>query len=202
MRKIKPIDIARCAVCAEQGETVMRRRPALSLAGALAVVGMVAGPAVAPAGAGQRFAQQTLRVTVYEIYPNGHPEGTGPIRVNGVVDGTGVDQHIASVPSDPPNSIRDVSTFANGSFTVVSTGGMVTAPKVDGDCHISFRIHGLQTDVVSGTGAFAHATGHFTDELKLAGVLPRNSDGSCNRSRNVNPLFDTVRITARGHLQL
>jgi hypothetical protein len=184
----------------------MRRRPALSLAGALAVVGMVVGmvvgPAVAPAGAGQRSARQTLRVTVYEIYSNGRPQGTGPIRVNGVVDGNGVDQHIASVPSDPPNSIRDVSTFANGSFTVVSSGGTTTAPKIDDDCRISFRIHGLLTDVVSGTGAFAHATGHFTDELKLAGVLPRNSDGSCNRSRNVNPLFDTVHITARGHLQL
>lgn len=178
----------------------MRRRPKLTLAGALAIVGMVVGPAVAPAGAGQRSTQQTLRVTVYEVYPNGHPEGTGPIRVDGVVNGKGVDQHIASVPSDPPNSIRDVSTFANGSFTVVSTGGAVTASKVDDNCHISFRIHGLQTDVVSGTGAFAHATGHFTDELKLAGVLPRNSDGSCNQ--NVNPLFDTVQITAHGHLQL
>jgi hypothetical protein len=180
----------------------MRRRPALMLAGMLALVGMVVGPSVATAGAGERSGEQTFRVTIYEVYPNGHPEGTGPIRADGVFDGKGVDQHVAPAPSDPANAGRDVLTFATGSLTVLSTGGTVSTPKVDEDCNFSFKIHGLHTDVVSGTGAFAHATGHFTDELNLAGVLPRNPDGSCNTSQNATPLFDTVHVTPTGHLKL
>jgi hypothetical protein len=103
-------------------------------------------------------------------------------------------------PTQCNSAIRDVSTFATGSFTVLSTGGTMTAPKVDEDCNFNFKIHGLQTAVVSGTGVFAHATGHFTAEVNIAGVFPRNPDGSCNQ--NANPLFDTVHVTASGHLKL
>jgi hypothetical protein len=180
----------------------MKRRPAVTLAGALAVVGMVVGPAVAPAGAGQRSGEQTFRVTIYEVYPNGHSEGTGPIRGDGIFDGKGVNQEVASAASDPANSNRGVSTFAAGSLTVLSTGGNGGAPKVDEDCNFTFTIDGAHSDIVSGTGAFAHATGHFTTDLRIEGALPHNPDGSCNQSQNANPLFDTVHAVATGHLKL
>ena len=93
-------------------------------------------------------------------------------------------------------------TFATGSLTVRSQGGTSGAPKIDADCNFSDKIHGIQTDVVAGTAAFAHATGHFTVELTIAGVLSRNPDGSCNKNQNVNPLFDTIHVTATGHLKL
>jgi hypothetical protein len=176
----------------------MKRRPALMLTGVLAVVGMAVGPSVATAGAGERSGEQTFRLTIYEVYPKGHPEGSGPIRADGVVDGKGIDQHVAPAPSDPANSVRDVLTFATGSLTVLSTGGTASTPRVDEDCHFSFKVHGLQTAVVGGAGAFAHASGHFTDELFIAGVGPRNPDGSCNQAA----LFDTVRVKSTGHLKL
>src|SRR5205807_9435068 len=93
------------------------------------------GPAVAPAGADRRSGAQTFRVTIYEAFPNGSavPVGVGPITGDGVFDGKGVNQEVASLPSDPPNSNRGVSTFATGSLTVLSTGGNGGAPKVDED---------------------------------------------------------------------
>jgi hypothetical protein len=93
-------------------------------------------------------------------------------------------------------------TFATASLTVRSQGGTSDAPKVDEDCNFIVKLHGIQTDVVGGTGAFAHATGHFTDVLTIAGVLSRNPDGTCNKNQNVNPLFDTSHVTATGHLKL
>jgi hypothetical protein len=111
-----------------------------------------------------------FQLTINEVYPTGTPQGIGPIHADGVIDGKGMDQEVAPAPSDPPNANRDVLTFRNGTLTVLSTGGNSGAPKVDDDCNVSFRITNLQTNVVGGTGAYANATGHFTDNLRIEGV--------------------------------
>jgi hypothetical protein len=172
-------------------------------AGAVAAVAMVSGPSVGPAGASHRSGRETVRVTIYEASPNGQDtvNGTGPIDADGVVDAHGVDVEQDSLPSDPPNTNRDALVFRNGTLEVVSTNDNSNAqPHVDANCNFRFRLTG-STNVVGGTGVFAHATGHLTDVLQIAGVVPRNPDGSCNESE-APPLYDVVHVEARGQLSL
>ena len=177
----------------------MRRYRVLVLAGVLPSLGMVLGPAVASASAEHRSGHQTFRVSIYEVFPNGQQVGTGPIDADGVIDGKGVIQEIPSTSSDPANSQRVVLTFARGSLTVLSSGGTVHF-KAERDCTFTVRIRGSQADVLSGTGAYAHATGHSAVDVNVAGVLERNPDGSCNQ--NGFPRFDTVRVVSTGNLKL
>jgi hypothetical protein len=170
-------------------------------AGALAAGAMVVGPAVGPAGAGHRSGHESIRATIYEGFVNGQQSGTGPIDADGVVDAHGVAVELPPQPSDSEDVNRSALIFRNGTLDVLSTNNPSGQPRVDANCNFTFRLTGT-TDVVGGTGMFAHATGHFDDVLHIAGVVPRNPDGSCNESDMAPPLFDVVHVDARGQLSL
>ena len=97
----------------------------------------------------------------------------------GVFDGVGRIVEIPSQPDDPANVTRDDLVYLEGTMHLVNTTVGIVSPSLNPH-NCLFRVT-LQEDseIIGGTGLFAHASGTFTGTISPQGLLPRNPDGSC-----------------------
>ena len=97
----------------------------------------------------------------------------------GVFDGVGRIVEIPSQPGDPANVTRDDLVYPEGTMHLVNTTVGIVSPNLNPH-NCLFRVT-LQEDseIIGGTGLFAHASGTFTGTISPQGLLPRNPDGSC-----------------------
>ena len=97
----------------------------------------------------------------------------------GVFDGVGRIVEIPSQPGDPANVTRDDLVYPEGTMHLVNTTVGIVSPSLNPH-NCLFRVT-LQEDseIIGGTGLFAHASGTFTGTISPQGLLPRNPDGSC-----------------------
>ena len=97
----------------------------------------------------------------------------------GVFNGVGRIVEIPSQPGDPANVTRDDLVYPEGTMHLVNTTVGIVSPSLN-QHNCLFRVT-LQEDseIIGGTGLFAHASGTFTGTISPQGLLPRNPDGSC-----------------------
>jgi hypothetical protein len=97
----------------------------------------------------------------------------------GVFNGVGRIVEIPSRPGDAANVSRDDLVYPVGTMHLVNTTVGFLSPTLNPH-NCLFRVT-LQEDseIIGGTGLFAHASGTFAGTISPQGLLPQNSDGSC-----------------------
>jgi hypothetical protein len=97
----------------------------------------------------------------------------------GVFNGVGRIVEIPNQPGDPTNVSRDDLVYPVGTMHLVNTTVGIVSPTLNPH-NCLFRVT-LQEDsqIIGGTGLFAHASGTFTGTISPQGLLPHNPDGSC-----------------------
>jgi hypothetical protein len=179
----------------------MLKRGLVALTMVAAAGGTTAGLLASQASATSTRGSEIIRSTQYTV---GAGEGVGPWTGHGVVNTYGNVTDIQSLPNDPANSNRHILVDPTGSFTVLTTGGTGPAngPSVNPvTCFVHFTIRDIDAVIVSGTGAYANATGHFTATVSISGFLSRTAAG-CDTNQNDPLAFSTTDVTAIGHMNL
>jgi hypothetical protein len=178
----------------------MLKRGLLALTLVAAVGGTTAGLLASQANAASTRGREVIRGTQYAV---GNGFAVGPWTGHGVIRTSGVVTDIASLPTDPANSERHTLLDPSGSFTVLTTGGTNPTPIVNpANCSFRFTIRHINTTIVSGTGAYANATGHFDATASVVAVMQRLADGSCDMNQNDAPAYTTTYVTAFGYINL
>jgi len=97
----------------------------------------------------------------------------------GVFNGVGRIVEIPNQPGDPTNVSRDDLVYPVGTMHLVNTTVGIVSPTLNPH-NCLFRVT-LQEDsqIIGGTGLFAHASGTFAGTISPQGLLPHNPDGSC-----------------------
>jgi len=97
----------------------------------------------------------------------------------GVFNGVGRIVEIPNQPGDPANVSRDDLVYPEGTMHLVNTTVGIVSPSLNPH-NCLFRVT-LQeaSQIIGGTGLFAHASGTFTGTISPQGLLPHNPDGSC-----------------------
>jgi len=97
----------------------------------------------------------------------------------GVFNGVGRIVEVPNQPGDPINVSRDDLVYPVGTMHLVNTTVGIVSPTLNPH-NCLFRVT-LQEDsqIIGGTGLFAHAGGTFTGTISPQGLLPHNPDGSC-----------------------
>lgn len=167
----------------------MRRLMSRGLAAA-AVLASVATPLTllnTQAGAQAVQGPEVLNFTGYVIaIPPENPGaagllGGGPETAAGVVSARGTWAPTASLPGDPAGSSRAINAFPSGTYTVVAGLGFTFSfTSINPSTCRYTGISNEHSIVVSGTGAFAHATGNFTVNTSWSGYFPPAAGGGCN----------------------
>ena len=97
----------------------------------------------------------------------------------GVFNGVGRIVEIPSLPGDPANVSRDDLVYPVGTMHLVNTTAGFLSPKLNPqNCLFSVTLY-EDSEIIGGTGLFAHASGTFTGTISPQGLLPQNPDGSC-----------------------
>ena len=97
----------------------------------------------------------------------------------GVFNGIGRIVEIPSQPGDPANVSRDDLVYPVGTMHLVNTTVGFLSPKLNPqNCLFSVTLQ-ENSEIIGGTGLFAHASGTFTGTISPQGLLPQNLDGSC-----------------------
>jgi hypothetical protein len=179
----------------------MMKRGLIALAVTAAVGGTAGGLLASAASASPTRGPEVLHVTSYSV---GAGEGSGPWSGHGAVNTRGnITDDVASLPTDPANSSRHLLVDPTGSFTVLATGGTNPTPKVNmTTCFVIFTVRNVNVKIVSGTGAYANATGRFNATVVNTGYLNRTATGACNTAENIAPAFSTTYVTAKGRINL
>ncbi len=178
----------------------MLKRGLLALTVVAAAGGTTAGLLASQASAAPTRGPEIISGTQYAV---GNGFGVGPWTGHGVIRTTGVVTDIASLPTDPANSNRHTLLDPSGSFTVLTTGGTNPTPNINPvTCSFRFTIRHIDAKIVSGSGAYANATGRFDATASVNAVLQRLPDGSCDMNQNDPPAYTTTHVTAVGHINL
>jgi hypothetical protein len=122
---------------------------------------------------------------------------TSQLRLRGVFDGVGRVVEVPSLPSDPPNVLRDDIVFAEGTMHLVSVGLDFSLTIDPRSCEATFLSHSTST-VEGGTGLFAGASGSFTGQNDGRGHAQRGPDGQC--STDLPPLIEKDGLSGTGTL--
>ena len=97
----------------------------------------------------------------------------------GVFNGVGRIVEIPSLPGDPANVSRDDLVYPIGTMHLLNTTVGFLSPKLNPqNCLFSVTLQ-ENSEIIGGTGLFAHASGTFTGKISPQGLLPQNPDGSC-----------------------
>jgi hypothetical protein len=180
----------------------MMKRGLIALSMVAAVGGATGGLLVSQASATSTHGREVIQSTQYTV---GAGDGVGPWSGFGVVHTQGNVTDIPSLPADPANSNRHTLVDPTGSFTVLTTGGTGPAngPSLNPvTCFVHFTIRDIDANIVSGTGAFANATGHFKATVRISGFLSRTATGACDTNQNDPLAFSTTNVVAVGHINL
>jgi hypothetical protein len=115
----------------------------------------------------------------------------------GVFNGVGRIVEIESLPTDPPDVLRDDLVFAAGTMHLVSQGSPPTFTINPRTCIYSLRAEQTST-ITGGTGRFSAASGSFAGTVNAHGLAARDPDGSCSQEQT--PLIDVDILTSSGTL--
>ncbi len=179
----------------------MMKRGLLALTMVAAVGGATSGLLVSQASATSTRGREVLTGSQYAV---GAGVAVGPFTEHGVVRDHGNVTDIPSLPADPANSNRHTLVDPTGSFTLLTTGGTGPAagPSVNPvTCAVHFTIRHIDAKIVSGTGAYANATGRFDAAASISGFLSRTATG-CDTNQNDPFAFSTTNVLAIGHINL
>jgi hypothetical protein len=178
----------------------MLKRGLLALTVVAAAGGTTAGLLASQASASPTRGHEIITSSQYSV---GNGFGVGPWTGRGVIRTGGVVTDIASLPSDPANSNRHTLLDPTGSFTVLTTGGTNPTPHINPvTCSVRFTVRHINAKIVSGTGAYANATGRFDATATISGFLSRTATGACDMNQNDPPAYSTTYVTAVGHINL
>jgi hypothetical protein len=176
------------------------KRGLLALTVVTAAGGTTAGLLASQASASPTRGPEVVTSTQYAV---GDGFGGGPWIGRGVIHTSGIVTDIASLPNDPLNSNRHTLLDPSGSFTVLTTGGTNPTPVPNpANCSFRFTIRDIDARIVSGTGAYANATGDFDATVSVVAVMQRLPDGGCDMNQNDAPAYTTSYVTAVGHINL
>jgi hypothetical protein len=177
----------------------MLKRGLLALSVVAAAGGTTAGLLASQASAQSTRGSEIIRSTQYEV---GSGEAVGPWTGHGVLNTHGNVTDIPSLTTDPANSNRHTLVDPTGSFTVMTTGG--SNPQFSQNpvtCAVRFSVRDIDATIVSGTGAYANATGHLKANVVVNGYAPRLADGSCDQNAETTA-FEVDNVVAVGHINL
>ena len=151
------------------------------LVGALlaAVIALVISAAAVPAAAATS-GSETVSGRLVTSGVSGTRTTISTVAVaKGVFNGVGRIVEIPNQPGDPANVSRDDLVYPEGTMHLVNTTVGIVSPSLNPH-NCLFRVT-LQEDsqIIGGTGLFAHASGTFTGTISPQGLLPHNPDGSC-----------------------
>jgi hypothetical protein len=180
----------------------MIKRGLIALSVVAAVGGTTGGLLASAASAQPTRGPEILTGSQYAV---GDGVAVGPFSEHGVVHNRGNVTDIPSLPADPANSNRHTLVDPTGSFTLLTTGGTGPAagPSVNPvTCAVHFTIRNIDAKIVSGTGAYANATGRFKATASIRGFLSRTATGACDTNQNDPPAFSTTTVFAKGHINL
>ncbi len=86
---------------------------------------------------------------------------------------------IPNQPGDPTNVSRDDLVYPVGTMHLVNTTVGIVSPTLNPhNCLFGVTLQ-EDSQIIGGTGLFAHASGTFTGTISPQGLLPHNPDGSC-----------------------
>lgn len=166
---------------------------------AIAALGTTTGVLVASANAAPTRGPEVIHATQYEV--NGGTS-VGPWTGRGPISGNGNITDAASLKTDPANSSRTLLINPSGSFTTLNTGGSFSPGRTNPfTCAFTGTVRGINVRIVSGTGAYRHATGNLVVNIRIQGTDPRFINGRCNFNAD-NSAFETDFATAIGFVNL
>jgi hypothetical protein len=179
----------------------MMKRGLIALSVMAAVGGTTVGLLASEASASPTRGSLVVHATQYYV---GGGTGVGPFSEHGrVVHNSGNLTDVPSLTTDPANSDRVMLVDPTGSFTVVSTGGVSGKFHLNPvSCAFWINTNGIKSTIVSGTGAYAKATGAFKVSAHAQGTLSRTSTGACNTADTAPSAFETDSVVAVGHINL
>ena len=177
----------------------MLKRGLLALS-VLTIAGGTAGGLLAStANAAPTRGIEVVHTVQYSV--NGGP-GVGPWTGRGPISGQGNITDVPSLKTDPMNSSRTTLVNPSGSFTTLNTGGNFIPGRGNPfTCAQTARVTGLQVKIVTGTGAYRHATGNLVVNISINAVQPRLPNGRCNFNAD-NSAFETDTAVAVGFVNL
>jgi hypothetical protein len=109
----------------------------------------------------------------------------------GVFDGVGRIVEMPPQPGDPANVSRVDLVYPEGTMHLVSTTTGFTPDLNPHSCLLRLTLQ-ESSQIIGGTGLFAHAGGTFTGTISPQGLLPRNADGSCALDKPSLHEVDTI----------
>ncbi len=176
------------------------KRGLIALAVTAAVGGTAGGLLATAASATSSHGREVIRATQHEV---GTGEAVGPFTGHGAVNTMGNVTNVASLPTDPANTSRTTLVDPTGSFTVLTSGGTPgTFHSNPVTCAFRVTVTGIDAKIVTGTGAYAKATGDLKATVRVNGFLPRLATGACNTDESASSAFETDNVVAVGHLNL
>jgi hypothetical protein len=175
------------------------KRGLIALSMVAAVGGTTAGLLATAASAQPTRGREVVQSTQYEV---GNGVSVGPWSGHGAVRTAGNVTDAPSLLGDPANSNREMLVDPTGSFTVLVTGGTQGPFHMNPTtCAVRFSVKGFDAKIVTGTGAYAKATGDFKGNVLVTGYVSRTATG-CDTNQNDPPAFSTTYVTAKGHINL
>jgi hypothetical protein len=176
------------------------KRGMLALSVLAAVGGTTGGLLASQAGAQPTRGPEVVRVTQYYV---GGGKGVGPFTSHGAVNTKGNITDIASLMADPPDSGRSTLVDPTGSFTVLTTGGDNFRDHLNPvTCALTASVQDIHVVIVSGTGAYRHATGTFKASVHVNGFVQRLANEKCDLNGDDPTAFETDTAVAVGHINL
>jgi hypothetical protein len=178
----------------------MMKRGLIALSMVAAIGGTTAGLLASAANAQATRGREVIRSTQYAV---GAGEGVGPWSGYGVVHTHGNVTDIASLPADPANTNRHTLVDPSGSFTVLTTQGKQGKFYFNPvTCFAHFTVRDIEATIVSGTGAYANATGKFRATVQVTGNSGRTATGACDDNPADPPAFTISNVLAIGRINL
>ena len=150
----------------------MGKRGPIALSVVAAIGGTTGGPLVSAAAAQPTRGPVIIRATQYEV---GAGEAVGPFTSHGAVNTKGNVTDVPSLATDPADSNRSTLVDPTGSFTVLTTGGDNFRDHLNPvTCALTASVQDIHAGlIVSGTGAYAKATGTFKASVHVNGFVQR-----------------------------